>query len=107
MSNPKAVRAAPPASERCRKIRREIAICSSVRTTVERLTPQYHSVRESQPDQVQLDFLVAALLRPEVQRRARDLVDDRDGQAQPCEVDGLQVVPAGLARIDAQMGERV
>src|SRR5262245_66516804 len=60
----------------------------------------------SEAHQVQLDLLVAAPARPDVQRRGGDFVDEGDGRTEAREIDRLRVVPAGLADIDPHVVER-
>src|SRR5207248_2798306 len=59
----------------------------------------------SQSDQVQLDLRVAVFARPDVERRARDFVDERHGEPEPREVDAFQIVTAGVAGVDTKMIE--
>ena len=54
---------------------------------------------------VQFDLLVSLFDRPQVERRPRNLVHDRHGEAEPREIDGLEIAPAGVAPIDAQVLE--
>src|SRR4029079_11558753 len=95
--------AAPPASDRCRKIRRETAICSSERDG----TPEtFHTIAQgvrSKLDQSQRQSLVAERRPPAVELRPGYLVNERHPQAQPCEVHRFHVAPAGVARVDAQV----
>src|SRR5207237_10585847 len=101
-SNPNAVIAPPPARERCRNVRREIAICSS-ETRRPRASINIPQSVSSKPEKVQFNLLVPALARPEIERRPRDLVDDGDGTAEPGEIDGFKIVLARVARVDAQV----
>src|SRR2546426_5672621 len=45
----------------------------------------------SESDQVQLDLHVAMLPRPDIERRAGNFVDEGHGDAEPREVDALQI----------------
>src|SRR5213594_3615883 len=60
----------------------------------------------SQSDQVQLDLRVAVFARPDVERRARDFVDERHGDTEPRQIDAFQVMLTGVARVDAKVIER-
>jgi hypothetical protein len=53
--------------------------------------------------QIQFNFFVAVLARPDVERRARDLVDERHGDAEPCQIDRLEIAAARVTGVDAQM----
>src|SRR5690349_8494567 len=44
-----------------------------------------------QSNQIQFDFFVALSARPDVERCARDLVDQRHRDAEPCEINGFQI----------------
>src|SRR5436189_2453021 len=57
----------------------------------------------SEAQQIQLDLFIPALLRPRVQRRRGDFVDERDGEAEAAEIDAFQVALAGVADLDAHV----
>src|SRR5690348_640037 len=60
----------------------------------------------SESDEVQLDLLIVVIARPQVERRAGDLVHDGDGDAQAGEIDRLEIVFAGVTGVDTKMIER-
>src|ERR671912_2273789 len=61
--------------------------------------------KSSKTDEVQLDLRVAVLARPHVQRRRRDFVHQRDGEAEPRQVNSLDVMQAGVAGFDSDVLE--
>ena len=55
--------------------------------------------------QIGFDFRVALLVGPEVEGGGGNFVDHRIGQAVLCEVDGLQILFAAIAALDANVVE--
>src|SRR5689334_16865404 len=64
------------------------------------------SGRTSESDEIQLYFLVVVIARPEIERRACDLVHDGDRDSEASEIDGLQIVFTGVTGVDTKMVER-
>jgi hypothetical protein len=60
---------------------------------------------ESHSEQVGMEFGVSMFLRPEVERDGGEFVDQRVGKAVLGEVDGFDVGLAGVAALDANVGE--
>src|SRR5262245_17925718 len=65
-----------------------------------------HGSRLLQSNQIQLNLLIPAILRPQVERCACHLIDQRDGKTETRQIDALQIVTAALACVDAEMLER-
>src|ERR1044071_6448874 len=122
----KAETAAPPATVLLRKVLRSIPFNSSegrrrqlgggvvggrgegyasrVRVSRSYFRPAAKSEDDcSQPHEVQLDLRVAVFVRPHVERGGGDLVDDGDGEAEPRQVNALEVVPAGVTGFHADV----
>jgi hypothetical protein len=57
--------------------------------------------------EVKLHLLVAVLAGPEIEGDGGEFVDDRVGEAGFGEVDGLEVLPAVVAAVDANVGKLV
>src|SRR6185503_19234658 len=57
----------------------------------------------SKPHEIQLNLFVPLLARPDIERRARYLIDKRHGNTEPREIDRFQVAVAGVAPIDAKV----
>src|SRR4051812_29789280 len=87
--------ASPPVQQSC---------CCNTDTAPE-LIATSGRFRSLQTDEVQLCFLVAALARPQIERRAGDVVYEGHGIAELGEVDGLHVVPAVFAGVEPHMGK--
>src|SRR5438309_1778911 len=60
----------------------------------------------SQADDVQFDLPISVLARPCRQRRAGDFIHQPDGHAEARQVDTFEVLPARVARFDANVIER-
>ena len=60
----------------------------------------------SQPNKIQLNLLIPAIPRPQIERCACNFIDQGNGDTETCEVDTLQIVTARLARVHAEMVER-
>ena len=54
--------------------------------------------------EISRDFGVSVIGRPHVEHCQRDFVHDRDSSAVNAQIDGLQVTPASVASLDANMG---
>jgi hypothetical protein len=52
-----------------------------------------------------LEAGVAVLLGPERQWNGGEVIDERDGVAVFCQVDGLEIELAGIAGFDANVGQ--
>jgi hypothetical protein len=86
-----------------RNVRREIAIDTS---SVSVSTPVTKAPQaKTQAQLVHLDFLVAALDRPHVERAGRDLIDEWNGDTESGQIDGLEIAPARVAGVDAKVVE--
>src|SRR5687767_7888042 len=60
----------------------------------------------SEPDQIQFDFLIAVVARPQIQWSAGHLVHERDRIALASQINRLQIMPARVTRVDTKMIER-
>jgi hypothetical protein len=61
------------------------------------------SIKLLQTHQVQFDFHVTMLARPNIQRRRRNFIDEGNGKPESREVHAFNVMLAGIARFDAQV----
>src|SRR6266536_200682 len=129
-SKPNAERAAPPAIELRRNVRRDIPIgrlqCEGrncKQYTSSKAAPALAALRAStlwgppsggrqrcdrdtsEAQQIQLDLLVAVLEGPHVERRSSDLVHERNRQAESADVHAFQIAATTVAGIDSHVLE--
>ena len=74
---------------------------------VPRERPRGPTTTLSHPQQIRPEFRVSLLPRPQIQRHARQLVHDRDGERVPGQVNRLVIRPAALARVHPRRRECV
>src|SRR5262249_15859661 len=108
-SNPNAVSTAPPLTADCRKLRLEISLWNMSLASGS-IRPQGASEllrRGSEPDEIELNLNVFTIAGPQIERRRRDLVGERHGDAKARQIDALHVVAARIARVDPHVIEGV
>src|SRR3954469_13949982 len=66
----------------------------------------HRTSRGSESDEVQLDFLIAVLHGPEIERPTRNFIHERNGEAEAGAIDGLQIMFARITRVDPQVVKR-
>src|SRR5262249_17917787 len=58
-------------------------------------------LRFSHARQIRLNFTIALLARPEIERNCGQLIDERDESRVFCQVNGFEVAPASVTTFDS------